>query len=133
VEVVAPIPRGISHGTGIVLDATHVLTNAHVIEESRQASVNLPDGRTLGVQSIARDSLTDLAVVTVPLPAGVVRPAQLGDGKALKEGEYVVAVGYSPYFPSPPTNRIGTYGGRDPDVVDQLRTDMLILLGDSGG
>jgi S1-C subfamily serine protease len=82
---------------------------------------------------VARDRLTDLAVITAPIPAGAVRPATLGDASALKAGDHVVAVGYTRYFPTPPTQRIGVYGGRDADVVDMLRTETFILPGDSGG
>jgi S1-C subfamily serine protease len=133
VQVVAPSSEGMSRGTGIVLDTTHVLTNAHVVGNSSRVSIVLPDGRSVAAQAVARDQLADLAVVTAPLPAGAVQPAQLGDGKALQAGEYVVAVGYTPYFPTPPTTRIATYTGRDPNVVDQLLSDAFILPGDSGG
>jgi serine protease Do len=135
VQVVAPVSASEeSHGTGIVLDATHVLTNAHVVEGATTGvTVVLPDGRSVNAQTIARDTLSDLAVVTAPLPAGAVQPATFGDGRQLQNGDFVVAVGYTPYFPTPPTTRIGVYGGRDPDVVDQLKTDTYILPGDSGG
>src|SRR5205823_3455918 len=95
--------------------------------------VVLPDGRTVTATKVARDRLTDLAVVTAPLPAGSVQPAQMGEPSALRGGDYVVAVGYSPYFPAQPSTRIGIYNGRDPDVVDTLRTETFILPGDSGG
>lgn len=133
VRILAPSSEGLSQGTGIVMSATHVLTNAHVVGDSTRVSVVLPDGRSVNARSVARDQLADLAVISAPLPAGLVQPAQLGDGRALQNGDYVVAVGYTPYFPAPPTVRLGTFGGRDPNVVDQLHSDVFILPGDSGG
>src|SRR5579884_740929 len=133
VQVVAQTSEGESQGTGIVLDAAHVLTNQHVVQDSNQVVVVLPGGRSLPVQAIARDQLADLAVITAPLPAGAVQPAQLADGKGLPTGDLVVAIGYTPFFPSPPTSRVGVFGGVDPDVADLLRTDTFILPGDSGG
>jgi serine protease Do len=133
VQVVADTSDGQSQGTGIVLDATHVLTNQHVVSDSDHVVVGLPGGRSVPAQAIARDQLADLAVITAPLPAGAVRPAQLADGKGLPNGQLVVAIGYTPFFPSPPTARVGTFGGVDPQVADLLRTDTFILPGDSGG
>jgi serine protease DegS len=133
VQIVAALPQGVSQGTGIVLDATHVLTNNHVVEDSDQVKVVLVDGRSVPAQAVARDALADLAVITAPLPGGAVEPAQLADGKALREGDFVVALGFTPFFPSPPTSRVGTFGGVDTEVSDLLRTDTYILPGDSGG
>jgi S1-C subfamily serine protease len=133
VQIVAQTAQGTSQGTGIVLDATHVLTNNHVVDGGRGVTVVLPDGRSVPAASVAQDRLTDLAVVTAPLPTGAVQPATIGDPNMLKGGEAVVAIGYTPFFPSPPTNRIGIYSGRDADVVDMLRSDSFVLPGDSGG
>src|SRR5439155_2656910 len=133
VKVVAPLADGQSQGTGIVLDnAGHVLTNDHVVDGAQSVSVELPNGLSIPAVRVARDRLTDLAVLTVPLPPGIVQPAVIGDSQALRGGDVVVAVGYSPYFPASPADRIGIYNGRDPSA-DLLRTDTFILPGDSGG
>lgn len=55
------------HGTGFVLDASHVMTAAHVVEGFEQVMVRFPDGATYGTAKVvARDRLVDMAVIEIP-------------------------------------------------------------------
>lgn len=68
-----------------------VITNHHVAARD-QAEVALPDGRRFPARVAARDERNDLAVLRVPaidLPA-----LPLGDARALRPGELVLAVGH---------------------------------------
>ena len=54
-------------GSGINVDRSGmVLTNAHVVGNSRMVAVGLADGRTLDGRVLGRDPTVDVAVVRVP-------------------------------------------------------------------
>ncbi|MGE3858282.1 MAG: trypsin-like peptidase domain-containing protein, partial [Dehalococcoidia bacterium] len=55
------------HGTGFMLDASHVMTAAHVVEDFELVKVRFPGGATYGTSKVvARDRLLDLAVIEIP-------------------------------------------------------------------
>lgn len=80
-------------GTGFVVSAEGLIaTNLHVIGESRPISAQLPDGRTLAVQSIhASDRELDLALLQVD--ARDLVPLPLGESAKVQDGEAIVALG----------------------------------------
>jgi serine protease Do len=82
-----------SLGTGFVIDKSGLIaTNLHVIGEARPIVVTLADGRRLEVTEVhATDRTMDLAVIRVK--ADNLKPLELGDSDALKQGQDVVAVG----------------------------------------
>ncbi len=82
-----------SLGTGFVIDKSGLIaTNLHVIGEARPIFVALADGRRLEATAIhATDRAMDLAVIRVN--ATDLKPLELGDSAALKQGQEVVAVG----------------------------------------
>ena len=82
-----------SLGAGFVIDKTGLIaTNLHVIGEARPIFVTLADGRRLETTEIhATDRAMDLAVIRVK--ANDLKPLELGDSDALKQGQEVVAVG----------------------------------------
>jgi serine protease Do len=80
-------------GSGFVVDKDGLIaTNLHVIGEARPIFVALADGRRLEATEVyATDRAMDLAVIRVN--AHDLKPLELGDSAALKQGQEVVAVG----------------------------------------
>jgi serine protease Do len=80
-------------GTGFVVSADGLIaTNLHVIGEGRPISVETADGKRHDVVAVhASDRKQDLAVVRID--AKGLKPLELGDSAALKDGQPVVALG----------------------------------------
>ena len=79
-------------GSGIIVDKSGVvLTNAHVVGDSRTVGVGLADGRTLTGQVLGRDPTIDVAVVRVPAQNLPVAP--IGAYDKLEVGQSAIAVG----------------------------------------
>lgn len=79
-------------GSGCILSADgQILTNEHVIRDTRLIQVMLWDGRELEAKVIGSDPRNDLAVLKVEakdLPA-----VDLGDLRDVKPGQFVIAMG----------------------------------------
>jgi putative serine protease PepD len=124
-------------GSGFVVDSNgHVLTNAHVVEGAATLQVTFSTGETTDAQLVGASLEEDLAVLQVPLPAGV-RPLPLGRSQDVRVGDDVLAVG-SPLGLSgtvtagivSAVDRQVTIGNR---TVTALQTDASINPGNSGG
>jgi S1-C subfamily serine protease len=137
--LVQRVPVG-SLGSGfIVHSAGYVVTNNHVIDRSRQITVELLDGRKLPADLINSDPEADLAILRIhsdkPLPA-----LQLGDSSDLMIGEPVIAVGNPLGFSHTVSSGIVSALHRDLDapqegvtLADLIQTDAAINPGNSGG
>jgi serine protease Do len=123
-------------GSGVIVSSDgYVLTNAHVVKDADEITVNLSDKRSLGAKVVGIDPDGDIAVIKINaknLPA-----AQLGDSDKIRVGSFVMAVG-SPFG----LNRTVTSGivsakGRTNvgivDYEDFIQTDAAINPGNSGG
>jgi len=75
--------------SGIALDAQHILTAAHVIENDEQIMVGLPDGTQLGAELLGYDHNSDLAVLKLAEDAAT--PMSFSD--QVQVGELVLAIG----------------------------------------
>lgn len=63
---VVETPNG--HGTGFLLDSTHVMTDAHVVQDFDTVKVRFPDGVTFtSAKVVVRDRLVDMAVIEIPI------------------------------------------------------------------
>jgi serine protease Do len=93
-SVVEVRPRRGGAGAGTIWrpDGT-IVTNFHVAGRGR-SQVRLADGRTFEAEVTAFDQRNDLAVLKVA--AGDLPAAPIGDARALRPGELVIAVGH-PY------------------------------------
>ncbi len=69
-----------------------VVTNAHIIGRGSRASVTLPDGCKCRTSVLAVDRERDLAALSIE--AGGLRPIALGDSRALRPGQFVMALGH---------------------------------------
>lgn len=135
-----PVPaQGV--GTGIIIDARgFILTNNHVVENAKSIKVILYNGKSYDAIRVARDPLTDLAVVQITSDVDL-QVTELGSSKDLQVGESVVAVGNALALEGGPTVTSGivSYIGRSivvsDDVIlhDLIQTDAAINPGNSGG
>ena len=85
-----------SLGSGIIVDPKgYIVTNNHVVQSASKIKVTLKDGKEYKARVIAGDNLSDIAVIKIDgdkdFPA-----AKIGDAKAMKVGDWVLAVG-SPF------------------------------------
>ncbi len=84
----------ISGGTGAIISADgYILTNSHVIGDSKQYSLNvvLTDGKKYRAKVVGYDTRTDLAVIKID--AKDLTPVEFGDSSLVKVGQDVVAIG----------------------------------------
>ncbi|HTK44116.1 MAG TPA: trypsin-like peptidase domain-containing protein [Patescibacteria group bacterium] len=134
--------RGV--GSGVILTSNgYILTNRHVVEDSRSLSVTLMDGRELPATIVRISDTTDLALVKVDasgLPA-----ASIGNSDGIQVGQTAIAIG-SPLGTYTETVTRGIVSGLDREitVTDQstrrqstlkglIQTDAAINPGNSGG
>lgn len=114
--------QGQASGSGFVYDtAGHIITNYHVVEGATYIEVDFPSGLKAEGTVLATDLDSDIAVITVDVPADKLVPVPLGDSDALKVGQFVVAIG-NPFstFSSTMTMGIVSAKGR---ILDSIRTD----------
>jgi serine protease Do len=132
-------PRGESRreGTGsgfIIRKDGLVLTNNHVVENAKEITVALSDGRELPATVVGRDPKTDLAVLRVgsktDLPI-----VELGNSDGLDVGDWVLAIGNPFGLDNTVTAGIVSAKGRriGGPYDDFIQTDAPINPGNSGG
>jgi S1-C subfamily serine protease len=87
--------QGIASGSGLVLDTRgFILTNAHVVEGARTASVRFAEGGDLiDAQVVGRDLSTDIAVLKVKPSDAKLRPLPLGNSARVRVGDPAIAIG----------------------------------------
>lgn len=138
-------------GSGFVLDKQgHILTNYHVIVDSKEVFVTFPNdkgGREVKATILDVDPFVDLALLKVDLPESELpAPMELGDSKALRIGEDLLAFGnpFGNFIADPrPTVTKGVVSALNrsfrPDqqnlrvYTDMIQTDAAINPGNSGG
>ena len=127
-------------GSGFLIDRDgHILTNAHVVDDSDDITVTFSDGTEEKASVLGLDKSTDLAVLKIgSVPKGV-RPVPLGSSSGLVVGQEVVAIG-NPYG----LERTATTGIisalertiESPNgftIQNTIQTDAAINQGNSGG
>ncbi|MCE2504909.1 MAG: trypsin-like peptidase domain-containing protein [Nitrosopumilaceae archaeon] len=127
-------------GSGFVFDKNgHVITNAHVIDDSRKVVVTFLDGRSYNAEIIGVDEFTDLAVIKVNADFALLRPLLIGDSSNLKVGEPIAAIGNPFGLSGSMTSGIVSQLGRllplesRYSIPDVIQTDAAINPGNSGG
>src|SRR5438105_277160 len=124
-------------GSGFIIDKEgHILTNFHVIANSREVAVTLSNQKTYKAEIIGTDPSHDLAVIKIN--ASDIVPVTLGDSKNLVVGQKVYCIG----------NPFGLNGTLTTGIVSSLRsirsldgtpiddaiqTDAAVNPGNSGG
>ena len=136
-----------SSGSGIIIGENDtellIVTNNHVIEDSNTLSVTFIDESTVDAAIKGTDSVSDLAVIAVPLDQideitrAKIKAATLGDSDSLKMGQGVIAIGNALGHGQSVT--VGHVSALDREIeVDGnkrtvIQTDAAINPGNSGG
>jgi serine protease Do len=130
------LQRVTSLGSGFVIDPKGtIITNNHVIEDASEIQVNFEDGSSLKAKVVARDELTDLAILKVT-PKRALVAARFGDSDRSRVGDWVVAIGNPFGFGGSVTAGIISAFNRDigaGQYDDFIQTDAAINRGNSGG
>jgi S1-C subfamily serine protease len=143
-----------SYGSGVVFDeAGLILTNYHVVRSATKIFVRLPDRRGGYADIHAADPRSDLAVLRLLNPPQNLKAVKLGDGGAVRKGQFVVALanpyaaGFRDGQPSASWGIISNLRRRAPATPKKeedlnktlhhygtlLQTDVRLNLGCSGG
>jgi len=126
-------------GSGVIVSPDgHIITNNHVVQNTREVAVILVDGTVLPARIIGTDIYADLAVLKAEgeMPA----VASLGNSDHLKPGETVIAIG-SPLGDFKNTVTVGVVSatgrtldtGKGYQMENLIQTDAAINRGNSGG
>ena len=132
-------------GSGVIVSEDgYIITNHHVIgSPSWKTEITLSDGKTVEGQTVWSDAALDLAIVKIPGDGYVY--SEMGDAKALRVGERVLAIGnpLSMQFERTVTAGIVSAVGRSIEIEnenggyyymeDLIQTDASINPGNSGG
>ena len=128
----------VSQGSGIIASEDgYIITNAHVIGETRTAEVvvYLADGTTYGAVVIGYDRMTDLAALKID--ATGLTPAEFGDSDELEVGDPVLALGSPGGLDFQNTLTNGIVSALDREVSGRsgtyIQTNAAINPGNSGG
>jgi S1-C subfamily serine protease len=87
--------QGLATGSGFVLDDRgYILTNAHVVEGARNASIRFDEGGDLvDARVVGRDLSTDIAVLKVNPSDAKLKPLPLGNSSRVRVGDPAIAIG----------------------------------------
>lgn len=123
-------------GSGVILSSDgYIMTNNHVVAESRDLLVTLPDTREFPAWVVGTDPETDLAVIKIQADELPVIP--WGNSSSLAVGQYVLAIGNP--FGLNSTVTLGIVSALDRGGMglarfeDFIQTDAAINPGNSGG
>jgi len=124
-------------GSGFVIDTEgHILTNNHVVEKATEIKVKIQSGKEYDATVVGRDPKTDLALIKTKPDSDFPAPALLGDSDAIRDGDWVMAVGNP--FGLGHTVTVGIISAKGRVIGagpydDFLQTDAAINPGNSGG
>ncbi|HXT84066.1 MAG TPA: trypsin-like peptidase domain-containing protein [Verrucomicrobiae bacterium] len=127
-------------GSGFIYDTKgHIITNNHVVGNSKIVDVTFVDGNRYTAKIIAKDPFSDIAVLKIVenLTKPII-PLKITNSSILKVGDPVIAIG-NPYgLDNTMTTGIISQTGRvisesSNSIPDAIQTDAPINPGNSGG
>ena len=131
---------GESDGSGsgmIIAPDGFVLTNDHVVENTKSVDVTFTDGHAYRAEIVGTDPATDLAVVRVS--GGRFPAVELGDSDSLSVGQLAIAIGNPLGFQSTVSAGVISALGRALRsrsgrlIENVIQTDVALNPGNSGG
>ena len=129
---------GTSTGTGFIISEDgYVVTNYHVVQDSRAIYVTTHNNEKLPAVLVGHDKTNDVAVLKVETEKKLPY-ATLGSSNDLAVGDQVVAIG-NPLGDLTATLTVGYVSAKDRDVttegatINMIQTDAAINSGNSGG
>jgi S1-C subfamily serine protease len=136
-------------GSGFVYDKEgHIVTNSHVLDESKTVDITFVDGNTYTASVIGNDPSSDISVLEITdssflLSSGensAVDPLVMGNSSNLQVGQQTIAIGNPFGLSDTMTTGIVSQIGRllpNPDtgfsIPNGIQTDAAINPGNSGG
>lgn len=134
-------------GSGVILTQDgYIVTNNHVIDQSKKIKVVLNDNRSYAAELVGTDPQTDIALIKLLDTGDEVFPTlSFGNSEALKIGEWVLAVGNPFSLSTTVTAGIvsaksrNMYNMRGPNsqgkmsIESFIQTDAAVNPGNSGG
>lgn len=128
--------QGRSIGSGFIIDSTGlIVTNNHVVENSKEVTITLQDGTEFTAEVLGTDPLVDLALLKIDTDL-VLTSVEWGDSAAAKVGHPVIAIGTP--FGLGGTVTTGIVSAVERDIRSGpfdafIQTDAAINSGNSGG
>lgn len=119
-------------GSAFFIEPGKLLTNAHVVQQDREVTLELMDGSTLNARVDRRSPTYDVAVLSIASPAASQSTLPLGAASSLKPGHEVLVIG-SPQATRNSVTRGVVSGIREDDGVTIVQSDARAHPGNSGG
>lgn len=130
----AAVRADLNYGAGIVVERSGlVLTNHHVIANTRSVTVTPFGGEATKAEVLDSDVGLDLALLRVQLAEPLPREASVGSAAGLGVGDDVLAVGSPRKMFFSVSRGMVSFPARQLDGVSYIQTDLPINEGNSGG
>jgi len=122
-------------GSGIIISSDgYIITNLHVIEDTRIVEVEMDSGQVYPASLIGFDQRSDLAVIKIN-PKVNLTPIEVSNSASVQVGDQVIAIGNAFGLGKTFTSGIISATGRDygNPYLELIQTDAAINPGNSGG
>lgn len=124
------------HGSGVIYKSNgHIITNAHVVKDTKNLTVVLSDGTTLPAKVLFEDEKSDLAIVKVEKLG--LKAISMADSASVISGKTAIAMGTPISLSMRNSVTKGIVSGTDVSLADSyyklIQTDTTINPGNSGG